>query len=163
MVLKNELKLTLIKCHKNINHPLLIWIIVILAQILLNKFIVHVKCNTSDFWNSLFIDHLIQGYHSACNLYSFLPSSRIKPNWCFNQSQLTQPQAIKFIYNNSEQKPAMPLGHSSELNFSFLKGRVIFFFQDYSIFRYKQVMLKVALWFVAGHLRERGNRSNGVL
>lgn len=45
MLLKNELKFTLIKCHKNINHSLLIRIIVILAQLLLNKFIVHVKCN----------------------------------------------------------------------------------------------------------------------
>lgn len=160
MVLKNELKLTLIKCHKNINHSPLIWITVIFTQSLLNKFIVHVKCNTSNFWESLFIDHLIQGYHSACHLYSFLPNSRIKPKWCFNQTQLTQPQATKFIYHNSEQNLAMSLGHSAELNLFFWKSDS---FQDYSIFRYNQVMLKAALWFVAGYLRERGNHSNGVL
>lgn len=49
MVLKNELRLTLIKYHKNIKHSLLMWITDILAQFLLNKFIVHVKCNISDF------------------------------------------------------------------------------------------------------------------
>lgn len=37
MVLKNELKLALIKHHKNINRSLLIWIVLILAQILINN------------------------------------------------------------------------------------------------------------------------------